>query len=216
MHFQIYIPGAADLAPELAKVGLGDFVANAEPLRVGEGPDGKAGCVFAWWNWQSRQIGYRPAQQKWSDSREGYWVGLWTESFPLPSELARPYQEAGRKIRLGDGNEWLVPQVEKLPRDMVLADDGTWRYEVQRRHHAVYLESIDWARRFAPTQDGTSQVYVNMAELADFVIGALRMNYRITREVASALRLLSTQTLGAAFSAIVGFDFAVEVASDGE
>lgn len=213
MHFQIYIPGAADLAPELAKVGLGDFVANAEALRTAVGPDGKSGCVFAWWTKTSRQMGYRPADQKWTESNDGYWVGSWNESQSTPDELARTYQEPGTRITLGDGNQWLLPTIEKLPRDMILADDGTWRYEIQRRHHKLYLETLDWVRRFAPTQDGKSQVQVNMSELADFVVDTLRMNYRITREVASEMRLLSTQTLSAAFSSIAGFDFAVEVSS---
>lgn len=213
MHFQIYIPGAHSVAPELEKVGLGDFVSGAESLPCPNGPDGKDGAIFAWWNPKCRQIGYRPGEQTWHKSAEGYWVGLWSNSPPTPDELKRPYQERGKVIALGDGNVWLVPAVEQLDRDMVLADDGTWKYEVQRRHHQLWLDSLAWVERFAPTQDGKSQVSINLGALADFVIGALRLNYRITREVAAALRLLTTSTIGEPFSAITGVPVVVGVTS---
>lgn len=212
MHFQIYIPGAMDLAPELAKVGLGDFVGNAEALREPVGPDGKGGCVFAW-GWSlgaaARQIGFRPEQQTWRQSTEGYWVGSWNGTPSTPKELARPYQEPGKLLTLGDGNQWLIPQVERLDRTLVLADDGTWRYEAQRRHHQLWLESVQWAQRFLPTQKGDAEVPFDMPAMSEFVIGVLRMNYRITREVVSDLRLFSVKSVAEAFSTIVGFDIAV-------
>lgn len=212
MHFQIYIPGAMDLAPELAKVGLGDFVGNAEALREPVGPDGQGGCVFAWWTSgaASRQIGFRPDSQTWRQSIEGYWVGSWNHSPSTPHELARPYQEPGRLLTLGDGHQWLIPEVMQLDRTLRLADDGTWRYEAQRRHHKLWLESVQWGLRFQPTQDGRSKIDLNMTELSEFVIGVLRMNYRVTREVVSDLSLFSIKNLAEAFSAIVGFDVAVQ------
>lgn len=213
MHFQIYIPGAKDLAPELATVGLGDFVQGAEVLRCEGGPDAKGGAIFAWWggvNARNRQIGYRPSEQTWRKSSDGYWVGSWNGAPSTPEELARPYQDPGKFLKLGDGNQWLIPQVERLDRNLVLADDGTWRYEAQRRHHKLWLDSVMWAQRFLPTQDGKSSVDLNMTELSDFVIGVLRMNYRVTREVVSDLGLFSIKSMAEAFSAIVGFDVAVQ------
>lgn len=212
MHFQVYIPGAMDLGPELEKVGLGDFVGNAEALREPVGPDGKGGAVFAWWTAgaKSRQIGFRPAEQTWKESTDGYWVGTWNGAPSIPTDLARPYQEPGRLIVLGDGNQWLVPQVMQLDRTLRLADDGTWRYEAQRRHHQLWVESVQWAQRFAPTQDGKTQVGINMTEMSEFVIGVLRMNYRITREVVSDLGLFSIKNMSEAFSTIVGFNITMQ------
>lgn len=215
MHFQIYVPGARDVAPELEKVGLGDFVANAEAMRCDNGPDGKDGAIFAWWNPRCRQIGYRPDDQTWHKSAEGYWVGLWTDSPPTPDELRRPYQEPGAMVTLGDGQRWLVPQIDRLDRDLVLADDGTWKFEVRRRHHQLWLDSLEWASRFAPTADGKQRVSVDLGAMADFVIGVLRLNYRITREIAASLRLLSSNTIAAPFGTIIGVPVTLGVPDGG-
>lgn len=214
MHFQIYIPKAKDLASELARVGLADFVQNAEVIPEPEGPDGTGGAIFAWWNPRCRQIGYRPVEQRWINA-ETYWIGFWNAENPTPQELARPYQEPGKMLRMGDGQSWLLPTLDRLDKSLILADDGTWRFEVQRRHHQLWLDSLEWAKRFEPTIGNDRKVEVNFGDVADFVVGVLRLNYRLTREVVSELRLLSIETLQQAFSAIVGFPVAMGVA-DGQ
>ena len=40
-----------------------------------------------------------------------YWVGIWKDSPPLPSELKCRDFQAGDFVTLGDGQEWLMPDV---------------------------------------------------------------------------------------------------------
>ena len=205
MHFQIYIPGASDVASELEKADMADFVGNAEALRVPDGPDGTGGAVFAWWHKQDRHIGYRPDQQHWIKSAEGYWVGMWKDDPPSPQQLARPYQERGRWVTLGDGNSWLIPEVHEIDRNLILGDDGTWKFEVQRKHHQLWLESICWAENFFGKKPGAG-VTLNLLQMIEFVISVLRLNYRIVPEVASHLRLLTKHGIAVPFSVILGVD----------
>jgi hypothetical protein len=206
MHFQIYIPGQPDVTGSLEKVGgRPDFVANAEAITAPAGPDGQAGAIFAWWNRQDRHIGYQPERQEWIKSPNGYWVGFWKDDPPSPEQLARPYQERGKFVTLGDGNRWLVPEVHEIDRHLVLADDGTWKYEVQRQHHKLWLESLSWAERFAGASPGT-RVVLDMTLLIGFVVAVLRLNYRLVPEVVSHLRLLTRHGIAQPFSVILGCD----------
>lgn len=203
MHFQIYVPGARDVAPELEKVGLGDFVANAEAMRCDNGPDGKDGAIFAWWNPRCRQIGYRPNEQTWIPSQCGrYWSGIWNQQLPRSEELVRA-QERGVVMVLGDGNPWLIPTIPKVEREMVIGKDGLGRMELPRRWEPIVMEQMRWIEflrsneRFSLTEEVFWQFF-------DLSVMALRMNYRITREVAGHMRLFSTEVAARAFNAIVG------------
>lgn len=213
MHFQIYIPGAADLAPELTRVGLGDFVSNAEPLRVGEGPDGKAGCVFAWWNRQARQIGYRPAEQTWIASQCGrYWTGVWNADHPTPEECVRAH-EAGKRMRLGNG-EWLIPSLPMIEKEMVIGADGAGAFRVPKRFDALIEMVLRWREKIiaSPTFRLTDETYWEMFDLA---LAALKLNYRMTREAALSMALFSTRTVFDAFNVVTG-DLVIEGAGDGK
>jgi hypothetical protein len=213
MHFQIYIPAARGQSPQtLVDVGLADFVAGAEFVETAAGPgDRGPGVVAAWRRPGQVQMGYQPERQAWlpaaasgEDLAAGrYWIGFWTDSPPTPKDLARPYPQAGHRVTLGDGSEWLLPIAKALDADMILADDGTWRFEPQRRFHAFWLDYLKWFQFFG---NAGPEDLIDFADAADFVLAGLRVNYRLAPEAASHLRLFTKENVLTSLMAIMGID----------
>lgn len=192
MHFLIYLPKSKAAPEDLANVGLGDLVAEALTVDCRFGPDRTAGTLFGW-RPKSGQllIDFRPDAQTWLPAvafeelpAARYWVGLWNDSPPTPGDLQRAYPFAGDRIDLGDGHKWIIPTCEKLPADMIRADDGSWRFVVQRRFHDFTLLARAMADRIH-----THHEWPWWEEMADLVDAAIRLNYRLTPEVTSYLRL---------------------------
>lgn len=184
MHFQLFLPDRKGADPaHLDAVGLETLRDGALMLQT-KGPEGRDGMLLAWGSSATR-IGYRPDSQKWQPATadgawpaQRYWVGIETAQPPTPAELARPYQTPGCWVELGDGLKWLLPRPEELPRDLILADDGSPRFFVQRRFHAYWIETSRWRERLA-----TETTFDGM-ELARYILQGLAVNYRITLELA--------------------------------
>lgn len=198
MHFQIYIPEPAQKDP-LPAVGLADLVTGASSMRLqqGQGPDGKAGLLLAWQTPQAPRMGWFPGEQTWRPAVPSgdlpaarYWVGTWNASPPKPSDLARAYQYVGHLHQLGDGNQWRFPNSRELPRDMILADDGSWRFEVQRQYHAWWLRCNDYIARLAEGE--STRCTISYTDVLDLLVNALRLNYRLPIELVSDRKLFST------------------------
>lgn len=211
MHFQLFIPNRRAANPQhLIDVGLADFVPGAEFLDS-RGPDdaqgsAQSGVLVAWRKPGATELGYRPDQQEWKPAiptnalaAGRYWIGFWKDSLPTPDDLRRPYCHRGTELELGDGQAWTFPHPQKLPRDVILEDDGSHRYELQRRFHDYGLEVERWQAHFAGKD--TTFFY---RDAIDTVLNALRLNYRLTPEVQNALRLLNTDNLERAILAITG------------
>ena len=205
MHYQIFLPDTKDNeAPDrLAAVGLSDHIPGASHLLSERGPSGEnaiaVGTICAW-----RKPGdgadhcYNAERQTWvpaaksADGETGrYWVGFDNASPPRPSELQRHYPYAGRVMELG-GQRWTIPEPQELPHDLKLADDGSLRFEVQRRFHDWFNECSDWIRRIVDHDESKGMSYPQMW---DFIIKALRLNYRITPEVVSHLALFDQNNI---------------------
>lgn len=211
MHYQIYIPGARGQDPQnLVHVGLADLVAGAEYLDVGTGPDGAAGVVCAWRKAGQAGMGYQPEKQVWRPavareelSAGRYWVGCWDAAPPLPKELARPYQQPGPLLRLGDGQEWMLPAAKELTREMMLSDDGSWKYDVQRQYHGYFINYVSWLQFFGSWKPGETFPF-NLA--ADFALQGLRVNYRVVPELVNHLPLFNTENVSRVLFAICGIE----------
>ena len=125
--------------PELAGVNAEELVAGLpEMLRAvfrehtpafrgcDAGPDGGKGqCVKA----TGKGNGYRPAEQEWLDTGDGYWLGWEKDAKPGPEDLQRPARLQGYDVVLKDGNTWHVPAVTFLERG-VLHRNGEWHKEL--------------------------------------------------------------------------------------
>lgn len=207
MHFQIYLPGVQGADPEhLVRVGLETLTLRAQFLDVIDGPGDRGGMLVGWLGGRTRSIGYHPDRQTWRPAVANgelaagrYWVGFWNDSPPRPDDLARDYPYPGTHVRFGDGRSWLLPRACQLPNDMIRADDGSWRFEVQRRFHRFWMDSISWHARLMAMQEGDT---VSLAEMAEFVEQALLINYRMTPEVVNYLRLFTTGETGTVATAL--------------
>lgn len=209
MHFQIFLPHQTEVAgaETLAAAGLAGLAENFD-VRVSEGPEVRKGALFAWLSPGQGQWGYRPVDQEWipaaadGDLERGrYWVGLWNDNLPQPKDLARTYQQPGVELELGDGHNWLIPRASELPRDIILLDDGSLKFEPQRQFHAFYVEADRWKNVLAESDEETMAEY---QDLWQFALRALAVNYRMTPEVASALGLFSTTNVQRPMYAVVG------------
>ncbi len=201
MHYQIFIPKATGQNPQmLVDVGLPDLASGADFMSGQEGPDESRdlGVFIAWQKPGHAGIGYQPQRQTWvpavpRDSLEAgrYWVGFWNDSPITPGDLQRPYAKRGPMLQLGDGNQWRIPEINELPKDMILADDGSWKFEVQRQYHDLWLESQEWFSRIIDTETDT----YDFGEIGNFCARVLCQNYRLTPEVISHLRLFDTENI---------------------
>lgn len=193
MHFQIFIPGKQGTDPQhLADVGLPGLAAGALFLAT-RGPDDQSGLLISWPGDGPPKTGYDAERQTWRPAvpqgawpAARYWIGFWNESPPRPEELAVTYQQAGSDVELGDGQRWLIPHARELPAEMKLADDGTWRFAPQRQFHELWIAALRWRDWFQNAKPGDTYEYADMAE---FVLQALQVNYRMTREVVDHLKL---------------------------
>lgn len=215
MHHQLFIPhGLKRVSAIAALEGLrlrseiegAEFVETRGPEELAVSlPEGVVsiagveGHLVYWPQIGAVKGGFDLTRQTWrpavpcGDQPAGrYWIGIDRERPPTPAELARPYRHAGTWVKLGDNQQWLLPKEQQLPRDMILADDGHWRWELQREFWDFSLEADRLRAVFASKKVGDSY---DEAELATFVRRAIALNYRALPEVISQLRLLNTGNL---------------------
>lgn len=190
MHYQIWIPEGQTLE----SVGLADHAYQGEKM-PSPGPDGGQGVLITWRKNSPLDFGYFPERQKWipaaecDDLQRGrYWVGLWNNKPPTTKNLIRDYPYAGNTMTLG-GQDWIIPAAVDLPQIVKVADDGTLRFVVQRQFDQFYRDAKEMKARVVA--DGT----ITFADCWRFAIDALRINYRMTGEVASELELFDTDSL---------------------
>lgn len=217
MHFQIYIPDTSKSDPALLEeLGLADLREGAEFLPTAEGPGALArrGMIVAWRKPGKAQIGYQPEKQTWFPAvrRDGfeegrYWVGIWNQDPITPRDLERNYQQSGKFMTLGDDQEWLIPAAKELDATLRLADDGTWKYEIQRRYHRFWIAYGRWFEFFGTAGPETE---FQFSEAAEFVLQGLQINYRLTPELVSELGLFTKSNVLHAMFAILGVSQAPE------
>ena len=201
MHFQVFLPNAIGQNPQLLDaVGLADLAEGATFMPVKAGPNGGPGMIVFWRRPGAHASGYIPDRQEWIPAVPSgglpaarYWVGFWSDSLPLPSDLARARLFSGTAVELGDGNSWVLPVAAMLPRDAILdPETGEVLFEIQERFMAFWKASEPWYARLMGDADGTLTIDRGWF---DYVLQAARMNYRLIPEVASQLRLFSTANL---------------------
>lgn len=211
MRFLIFIPG--DQLPneqKLVTVGLPHLVRGASSMATGAGPDGKPGVVFSWPTADPRTVvGYLPDQQEWipavtrDDQAAGrYWVGFSKASPPTAKDLARTSQFEGSRVVLGDGSEWLLPAAGRLPQDAKLDPDGVWAFEIQQRFQKHWDDSCAWFWDLAVKASEGDSISLS-GESVEYLIRALTLNYMLTPEVASHLKLFNSQNMIPALQATV-------------
>lgn len=211
MHFLIWIPDEpGSPLRKLEHVGLGDLAPGAMYEQLPDGPSGTQGHLVSWRTPGQRFAQYDEGAQTWQpaaaveESERGrYWIGWRTDQPPTPDDLLIRYPFNGPTVKLGDGRYWQLPAPDRLPWDVVLADDGDYRFEPQRRFAHFIVLCRQWQARM---DDPDERDNILVSELAQFVEAALRINYRMPRELPSILRLFSSGgggTLDAALQLLV-------------
>lgn len=216
MHFLVFVPQFKAKAESIGELGLPDLVHGAMGVPIAAGPGDQAGTLFGWrQNDGQMQIAYDPSQQKWipAAARNGmepsrYWVGLWGDAPPTPSDLQRPYPHRSCSVSLGDNHEWWLPAEAKLPYIAKLADDGSWRFVPQRKFDEFCAVSAEWRQILRVTNPGPRIV---VSELLEFVRLGLSINYRLTPEVESELELWTSSDVGSVAQAALKMLAAEEV-----
>ncbi|MEQ8636911.1 hypothetical protein [Gimesia maris] len=215
-RFQVFIPHTEDQrlddmqpANPLTRVGLTDIIggSSAQPVI---GPEEQKGVLISWTGPGDTITGYRPEEQTWipavpRDELEAkrYWVGIWNDRRPTQKDLKRPYPYRGKPVVLNDGAEWLIPAARELPNEMILADDGSYKFEVQRKYHEFWTESDKWLTKLA---NASGEDTFKWNELSLFIESALKLNYIITPEVIGELRIFSQENIFKALYAVCGVE----------
>lgn len=210
MHYQIFVQGENGTAQQaLENLGLGDFIPGHEGM-VKQGPNGQHGHLIAWRKpGKNERFHFNETEQTWipavpsgpdGEGRGRYWVGFWNDSPCTPEDLLRPYSHRGQTLEFGDGQHWRLPVLRELPHDMILADDGTWKFERQRKYHDLGIQGEEILKDILA---GNTH---DFGRLADFVSRCLNQNYRLLPEVVSHLRLFDTDNIQSAVAALLSLE----------
>lgn len=198
MHFLIFIPDAkpSELDAIAKTSGLSDLLGGHDALPNAVGPESQTGLMLGWLSPANPRMHYEPSQQDWQPSvaktdtgRPRYWVGIWKDHPPTESELRRNYTQDGPRVKFGQCT-WKLPTPATVDARAVYEDDGSMRWEVVRQYSWV-CDEADAVREKYLEDFGLRQVMfaVNPKEQVDWLLKLLRINYRITPEVAVYLDL---------------------------
>lgn len=205
MHHVIYLPRQRATDPQaLEQVGLGDHAPNATftALPVDQPVTGElTGGVLVTWSATAPRLNDLPALH-WLPAMpiDGlpagrYLVGLDARRPPAPHELLKGQLYDGAPVALGDGHLWVVPYAQALPFDLVRnAQTGALQHEVRPAFYAFWATALGLQRVFDAHSAG--QPLPSQEEQVAFLEEALRLNYRLTPEVISWLRLFQSGRLG--------------------
>jgi hypothetical protein len=214
--FQVFIPDSPEQKTvPLASVGLIDGFRGHETDRTQSGPDGKPGAVYSWITPQAVRFGYKPDQQTWipsaknGDQESGaYWVGFWNDSPPTEKDLRRPDMRRGALIELGNKERWTITTPDHLDRFPDLQSDGSirWCSDTQFNWLTADLDRRKEEGIQTSEVDGESVTSILFDDEHDwyFLCRVLAVNYRITPEVVSQLRLFSQSAIRETVAALMG------------
>ncbi|MCG8407565.1 MAG: hypothetical protein MI923_20400 [Phycisphaerales bacterium] len=148
---------------EIHKLGL-DYAFDKQPTPSGvsgRGPSGSAGVVLADpKRVPTDKIGYYLDKQTWLQMPgKPVWVGFYTDDRPKPEDLQREHPLPGYRVKLADGQEWVVPvaltpadsdgfQLQHvLPTIAVLSEEGELESgSVEAKYAPLLKVAMEWFR----------------------------------------------------------------------
>jgi len=192
--FLYFIPGlSAASADDIDTLGLSD-VLGAFAFRgcsVGPVPDGAGGVVVAS---NDVAIGYHPEKQVWRDCG-AFWIGWERDAMPDERDLRRDKTLPGIECELRPGCNWIIPPAAWLPRFATWDNSGCWVEELEPEYVAVAALGDRVREHLRILQGKEEGEPMTFAELLDIAVAYLALNYRIGKHEASALRLLTRESL---------------------
>jgi hypothetical protein len=205
----VYLPGSTgnNGGDELKRVGLAELLDRsvspiATPI-VTAGPDGGGGrlITFDSPNLPATPTNIDMATQEWKPAPPSgelpagrYWLGYVKDQRPTPAELQRADLCDGEPVILRDGNQWVVPIADYLPKRLTVdPSSGKEVREVAERHRAF----VHWADSLYEyfLSDGFAAMLEKdlVVQIPDGLAGvamALAKNYRVNRDVVDLLELV--------------------------
>jgi len=217
--FLYYVPKDG---PKADLIHLGRIIDRARETRgIRGGPDNGNGTMVADpARVPADLLGYYPDRQTWRKAPgvANYWVGIINDKRPTPVDLARPDQLRGHPVKLGDGNEWLIPVARGLreteageivsvgcilPTRVDVDDEGNWISGVVQPIHAnLWDVACRWEQVFASTQSG-EKVEFNFADGFDAALSALATNYAVDKTEAAMLGLFDDRCVYHVLGALI-------------
>lgn len=176
---------------------------------------------------QTQRITYKAAEQTWrkiaGDRSQGKpcFVGFYNDAAPTPEELLRKDALGGHAIRLGDGNDWIIPVARgaaeeggelryfaKVPRRLELDENGAWiSGTIVDRYAELWAVACKFWDAFTgagveKTADGVA-MRMEFNDLVNGAMTALSTNYRVRASEAALLGLLDEECCGAILRAVI-------------
>ena len=193
-----WFPSRADMPPEMAYRFARSN--NTCPRAVGP-PTGKEGQRPRGWMatpFDGCLPEYIPGEQRWEEVAVGHWVGVRLDL--KPETLARDETFGGYPVTLGDGNSWVVPVANPfvstccLPRSEYLVR-GEWVEDVQDRFRDLSERAAGFASELRSAfLDGKTTFAISDGDLRALVADVLALNYNVTLEELSVMRVFSSET----------------------
>lgn len=211
MHYQIFFPHETVYTPELLKrAGLGELLraGDREPTcfpLIGAGPDQQNTGIIL--DWGASRPGYFPTEQTWRRLNEQCWFGINNASPPTPGDLLRPEELLidGTVKVLGDGHEWILPNIAYLPCRFGLGDDGRPERKPDARFEEFQALAIELFDRLAREQRERDYFLPEQDKLA-YAARVLAVNFRVALPICLALELFADRNLDVVLSRAVDRD----------
>jgi len=204
---------------------LADTSVNA--AQNNRGPDGTAGQMIAPMpavnsGGVDATCGFWPDRQTWhpvEDSKETtnadgtpgepivlpprYWIGWETTAPPRPVDLQRSRLVSGHSVRLGDGNDWIIPVCgpvnRSLPQSFLPAPGKKLTMRVVRQYQAIAAESEKWFDIV-----GRAEEEFTWMDAFNYATNLLAINYRLGWYEAGFLGLITTDIFVEILTASLG------------
>jgi len=214
--FVYYVPGVQAASPDvLRNTGLGALLGpNITTRIVNGGPNGGTGLVIC------REGGsalYHAESQTWT-AADTHWVGYENNARPGPFDLLRDDNVGGHAVKMGDGNQWLVPILRVAPAGPLLphahyfcmGEGGKFQSRLRPEFMALgqKVESMwtEYATRVGMIDTEAGDMATFTLEIDDdcsLIADALAFNYRVGKIEISLLALLTPSSLQKALEALL-------------
>lgn len=197
MHFLLFIPDCtpADLETRAKSIGVFDLLGGQDILPQVTGPSGLNGLMIGWLSPTNPRLDYSATEQEWipsvlkHDGKPVYWVGIWNKELPKEGELRRHYTQPGPLTKLGE-SKWKLPTPDTVDARAVYADDGSMRWETVRQFSWMCDEAKAIQENYLEEFGVRNIVFRSEPSVQiNWLLKLLRVNYRLTPEVAVRLDL---------------------------
>lgn len=196
-----YFPGLRSVPGELQH-----RFANCTMAKNSPGPDGNRGLLAS--PFSNVYLAYDKSSQRW-DRIGNYYVGCTRQIDP--DILERKNARGGHRVKLADGNEWVIPVANPNARRCVLPfwDVLNPERKFEKRIHDEFLELSNRALEIAHKvtdslkKEGESSVQIDDDDLRATLADALMINYDVTLEELSVLRVFSPDIYWPAINALI-------------